>query len=543
MIRTNSHCEQSGQQQGVSASRGREKCSFERAGTSRWSGFTKYIGIAATLLTVAVHPAVANAAMEQVHDFESGKLDSLWCHGNCPTVTKQIPARTGKYSMRSSLSESSSNIKRTEGIFKNPTGRRMTWNKDYWIGFSVYMPANWKHYNKFEIVAQIHATKDPGESQQQPPFAIYTGSGDWKLTNRWGTGGSKKEWSLNSVYEDVGRWTDFVIHYKPSYTSSGVLRVWKNGALVAQRNGANAYKDKAGPYFTLGLYTGLFAATDGRPAKVVYHDALRVASGSSARYQDVAPPGTPGSGSGSIVTPPEAPESGDSSNDNGDTSTDRDGLDLVNLFDGSGLQMACHGNCPTLSSQFSRSGSKSMKSTVSTSSNNKKRTQAVVSNKSTRQMVFDRDYWMGFSVYLPKGWQVPGKREIVAEIRRTPDAGERSSSAFEILTGDGDWTLRNNWGSGDRKWSLNSVYESVGRWTDFVIHYRPSYKSTGILEVWKNGTLVARRTGPNIERDAKGPYLALGLLKDYTSPSSQTVYHDSLRIASGSSARYSDVAP
>lgn len=480
----------------------------EHARHTHSHGIASVLKLTALLLVLAVKPLSAAASIDGFYDFETGGLDAFRCHGNCPEVTDKIPARSGKYAMRSYLGEGRSNKRRTEAIFSNRKERLMEWERDYWIGFSIYLPNNWKHYGKFEILAQIHASVDEGERQRSPPFAIYTGSGNWKITNR-ALGGIKNDWVLNSVYEDINRWTDFVIHYKPSYNSSGVLRVWKNGELVASREGPNAYKDTDGPYFTLGLYTGLYDQTEGNPPKTVYHDALRIASGPDAGYEDVAPSG-------------DGPDPGDVP---------------VSFF------MDCLGNCPVFSEDVSRWGGAAMRSTVSEASDNSKRTQAIFKGRQSRLMVFEQSYWIGFSIFLPESWVVPGKREVLLEILRTPDPGENHYAALEILTGTGDWTLRSNWGGNQKEWILNSIYESMGRWTDFVIHYKPSFKPSGIIEVWKDGTLVARRNGRNIEKDEEGPFLAIGLLKDYPTPASKSVYHDALRIASGPDARYEDVAP
>ena len=79
-----------------------------------------------------------------------------------------------------------------------------------------------------------------------------------------------------------------MIHFKPSYGSQGVLEVWKDGLLVATRYGSNTYQDRVGPYFKMGLYLGWkyrICCNDKLPAKRVYHDALRIASGPTAKFQ------------------------------------------------------------------------------------------------------------------------------------------------------------------------------------------------------------------------------------------------------------------
>jgi hypothetical protein len=159
----------------------------------------------------------------------------------------------------------------------------MTLNTDTWIGFSVFLPPGWNVPNKWESVAQIETTPDSSGSAILRPFTLSTGYGSW-VVEFTGPSSSKRKITLNSVYEDVGRWVDFAIHYKPSTSSAGVMEVWKDGALVAKMNGANALNNKKGPFFMMGLKTGYSVSN-----KSLYLDELRVATGVYADLQDVAP--------------------------------------------------------------------------------------------------------------------------------------------------------------------------------------------------------------------------------------------------------------
>ncbi|MFV8819475.1 polysaccharide lyase [Haliea sp. E17] len=218
-------------------------------------------------------------------------------------------------------------------------------------------------------------------------------------------------------------------------------------------------------------------------------------------------------------------------------------VDYEHNFNSGKFSMTCSGNCPKVSSRYSRRGGYAMESTISNSSSNKKRTEAILPGK-IGKMQFGRDYWIGFSIYLPAGWTVPNKMEILAQIHRTPDKGEAGGQPpVAIYSGSGEWKVTSQEWGGKQDWLLNSVYEDVGRWTDFVIHYRPSYTSNGILEVWKDGALVAKRSGANTAKDAIGPYFKMGIYKGTYSAPTKTVYHDELRIASGPYASYADVAP
>lgn len=239
-----------------------------------------FISISLLLLIVSV-ASVRGEALDHVHDFEGGEL-TLTCSGNCPRISDKF-ARHGRYSIRSALTESSENQKRTEAVIPGQA-KKMEFERDYWVGFSIFIPLDWEAPGGMELIAQIHRTPDPGEPGGQPPVAIYTGSGNWKVTNQWAD--QKVDWVLNSVYEDRGRWTDFVIHYRPSYGEGGTLRVWKNHALVAQRYGRNTDTDEIGPYFKWGLYKG----KRNSPRQTVYHDEIRIATGSAFRYWEVTPP-------------------------------------------------------------------------------------------------------------------------------------------------------------------------------------------------------------------------------------------------------------
>jgi len=88
-----------------------------------------------------------------------------------------------------------------------------------------------------------------------------------------------------------------------------------------------------------------------------------------------------------------------------------------------------------------------------------------------------------------------------------------------------------------------------GRWTDWTIRIIPSYKSNGILEVWRGNTRVYSRKGPNTYNDAKGPFMKMGLYepvwrKNYpwkkavtaSKPKEHTLYFDAVKIAKGSGA-------
>lgn len=155
--------------------------------------------------------------------------------------------------------------------------------REYWAGFSIYLPdgsdadpewvAGSALGRHFEILHQWHDTPDPGVDQSRnPPLNI-------KINNPNGAGGalSRGHWVVQTLSQSAaagtlqydsnvaidcgaittGEWTDFVVRYRPHYTTAGILQVWINGTLVVSRIGIpNAYNDTFGPYACLGLYCG-----------------------------------------------------------------------------------------------------------------------------------------------------------------------------------------------------------------------------------------------------------------------------------------------
>ena len=247
-------------------------------------------GAIALLLVSTLAPTRASAALDHYYDFESAEFP-MNCSGNCPTISTDY-AREGTRSMRSYVNRLTSETSyRTEAVIPGDV-KKMTFDRDYWIGFSTLLPPGWTHSGGIGMMAQIHHTNDPGESGGAPPFALRAGSGNWNILSR-GENVSMATYTLNSAYEDVGRWVDWVIHYRPSKTSNGVLKVWKDGALVVnQTNRSTTFDDQIGPYWKMGIYEAWKdpnCCNDVPPEKIVYHDALRIASGPGAGYEYVAP--------------------------------------------------------------------------------------------------------------------------------------------------------------------------------------------------------------------------------------------------------------
>ena len=252
-------------------------------------------------------------------DFEGGVM-TLPCSGNCPTITTS-PVRAGKYAMKTYLHYINSpfyyrtEIQLTDRKYEGKIGGH------YWYGISIYLANDYIPDNTWEIVAQWHGWPDgytdgdkviqPGEeSWRSPILSIKTTGGKWSIRNRStsiaNTQSSKMDVFELGIYE-TGKWVDWVFHMKWSYESDGVLEVWKDGELVVNKQGANCYNDRVGPYFKMGMYKGWkeWWLSDWRhdvvDERTVYHDELRIAHGSDG-FDLVSPVGTK---DGFVPTPTE----------------------------------------------------------------------------------------------------------------------------------------------------------------------------------------------------------------------------------------------
>jgi len=230
-------------------------------------------------------------------DFANRDFQGWRASGNRPTIT-QSPTRAGKRVMRSSLDRDNDRYPdRTE-----VSGPYADIGKEYWYGFSIFLPEDYVPDRVWEIVAQWHATPDSdiGEKWRNPVMALSTTGGRWSWVSRWDAKrntfeSGKREYGGTREYDlgpyQRGAWTDWVVHVKWSYRPDGFLQVWKDGRKVIDQDGPNAFNDAKGPFFKMGLYKGWGdpkKRSDAVSKRVVYHDEFRMA-GADASYADVAP--------------------------------------------------------------------------------------------------------------------------------------------------------------------------------------------------------------------------------------------------------------
>ena len=237
-------------------------------------------------------------AVSFVGDFETANLKGWRVSGNAPQITTH-PTRAGRYAMKTSLDRHKDKVAyRTE-----VSGPGSDVGKEYWYGFSIFLPETYVPDKVWEIVAQWHGVPDfkIGEDWRNPVMALSTNGGKWGFVSRWDAKrntfeGGKRRYGGTKNYDlgpyRTGVWTDWVVHVKWSYESDGILEVWKNEKKLIRQKGPNAFNDSKGPYFKMGLYKGWKKPenrSDAVDSRLLYHDEFRMAEGPE-HYADVAPP-------------------------------------------------------------------------------------------------------------------------------------------------------------------------------------------------------------------------------------------------------------
>lgn len=167
---------------------------------------------------------------------------------------------------------------------------------------------------------------------------------------------------------------------------------------------------------------------------------------------------------------------------------------------------------------------------------------------------------MALAFFFPKEYTKDPMHEVITQWHSRPDRslGENwRRPALSIRTWDDKLKLVNHWdsrsvtpsrkGVDTQTWDLGAIPK--GQWIDLVVHAKWSYKSDGLLEVWKNGKLVVRKTGPNTYNDKTGPFFKIGIYKrqwknnpEESTTTKRVIYFNQVRVGDAS-ASYEDVVP
>ena len=136
--------------------------------------------------------------------------------------------------------------------------------------------------------------------------------------------------------------------------------------------------------------------------------------------------------------------------------------------------------------------------------------------------------WYGQRVLIPKEWvRDPGRAvDIVMQWHAIPGDFRATYPNVEISVGDDRWIMRQSFGDPKTTPTRREIKfddrVQPGVWTAWVIHAKWSPKEDGLLQVWKDGKLVADLKGPNT-------YGTIGL--EYTPYLKTGIYHPEWNVA------------
>jgi hypothetical protein len=164
----------------------------------------------------------------------------------------------------------------------------------------------------------------------------------------------------------------------------------------------------------------------------------------------------------------------------------------------------------------------------------------------------NQEEWFAFSVYFPASFVKDTMEESIVQWQSLPDfsLGEtwrsppllfgvlNDSLVLEIRTDSRKITQQGEYAF--ERLNLGPVEKM--NWLDWVFHIRWAYDNTGIIEIWKNGTLVMTRIGkPNSYNDAMYPYFKIGLYKwgwgqkVKTAVNSRVIFIDEIKVGNENS--------
>jgi hypothetical protein len=172
----------------------------------------------------------------------------------------------------------------------------------------------------------------------------------------------------------------------------------------------------------------------------------------------------------------------------------------------------------------------------------------------------DAENWYGFSSYLPTDFVADPMAEKIAQWHEIPDwdLGENwRSPPISMGIQNDHYNLQILWAAakvntndtkdGEKDIDLGPV--DKGKWNDFVFHIKFSYKSDGILEIFKNKVKIFSLYGPNSFNDENYPYFKVGIYKwtwngwaNYSPESKRVLYVDEVRIGN-SKSNLNEVSP
>jgi len=210
---------------------------------------------------------------------------------------QRFEVRAGDCGKNSGWSDCDSDRERSEISI----GNRWHYGENKWIGFSIYLPADFTTSTKVKTtVGQIHTKGGPagkaGGYRSLPPLMqMEMKRNAYRLCVHILSGPSSnvndkcRYFHLAKISQMRGRWTDIRIHFD---TSKGkeLLEVFLDGRKVATISGWITFRPKE-YYFKYGIYRSFVSRNRGpMPTQILYIDEVRMGnSAAKVRINEAQP--------------------------------------------------------------------------------------------------------------------------------------------------------------------------------------------------------------------------------------------------------------
>jgi len=283
--------------------------------------FRRRASVVACLTALAWTSPAAGAWVEIFSDgFETGEISTSRWAGQASNPQEGItlaeaslgdPVRSGDFGVefRLAVTDLADEFdKRRSELLPRVVSGQPPFNADfgplYRYEFSLRIPNDWSP-DAPEIVAQWHGAVDldsqgnPTEPRRSPPISLRMtyletspGSGvylpAWDARIRWDAEADtamdlSTVTSMNlldpvDATNDLGVWVDWALEVRWDWhpSGSGVARLYKDGVLIAEHSGPNAFNDARGPNSKIGLYKWNWDPPASIQLRVAHYDDVRI---------------------------------------------------------------------------------------------------------------------------------------------------------------------------------------------------------------------------------------------------------------------------
>lgn len=164
-------------------------------------------------------------------------------------------------------------IARTDYMLQNETAYRLK--------FKTFLPLNFQlesTYTNRHSFFQIHSTSNTGS----PQLSLQIDKNNYVMTSHSNfTGTLYSERIFGLVTDDFGKWVEWDIYYKPSYSENGRVVIDKDGAQVLDYKGYCAYEG-LDSYCKFGLYKWNWKLTPTTVTELItYHKDIEIIEGAN----------------------------------------------------------------------------------------------------------------------------------------------------------------------------------------------------------------------------------------------------------------------